>query len=181
MLVQIISCLYLWNGFWSMWSPSVFGFHNWLFCHGRHRRRQSIELINSLIIWGVNLSKESWLDLVPHNEAKASTTPGRVLKHKADEKIPAHGLLHEGFGICFYRTWETKQQENEEPHMLSLFPFPSHLLHLILKLFAWELIYVGFAEPGQAASSHVSVFSLSSPDPRPSNHSQTSSLKRWHL
>ena len=47
--------------------------------------------------------------------------------------------------------------------------------------FAWELIYVGFAEPGQAASTHVSVFSLSSPDPRPSNHSQTSSLKRWHL
>ena len=40
-----------------MWSPSVLGLHSWLFCHGRHRRRQSIELISSLCEW-VSIEEE---------------------------------------------------------------------------------------------------------------------------
>ena len=105
-----ILVLYLWNGFWSMWSPSVFGFQGWLFIQGRHRRKQSIEVMSSLF---ANLKKkrlicktranfperkcaedlssiflltnDKFVDLVSHNEAKASTTPGLVLKDQVLE------------------------------------------------------------------------------------------------
>ena len=101
-----ILVLYLWNGFWSMWSPSVFGFQGWLFIQGRHRRKQSIEVMSSLkkrqicktranfpvrkcadvsSIFIFLLTNDKFVHLVSHNEAKASTTRDLVLKDQVLE------------------------------------------------------------------------------------------------
>ena len=169
--VQIKSCMYLWKGFWSMWIPSVFGFQRVFFCHGRQRRRQSIELIRSL---GVGRSLKT--DGVFPKPALSPT-----MKQKHPRPLDESWMKHNAANCNIFPWTDPDDCKPEIPSSRRVScPTCGHYscfqVTFEKKSFIKNLKY---QEPGHAASTHVSGLSLCTPDPSPSSQSQTSSLK-WY-